>query len=82
MFLRPRLAADIQAVVAAGQHQIENDQIIGAAQRQIEAVVAIVRHIDDMALFGEDTRHQPRQSLFVFHDKNMHSHRLRRDTIV
>src|SRR5581483_6371051 len=67
-----QLAADLQPI-HAGQHEVEHDQIIGVAGRQVVAGDAIVGYVHGVPLLAEHTTQDVRQALFVFHHQDVHS---------
>ncbi len=66
-------AQDLPAVTA-GQHDVEDQQVVVAAQGQLLALVAIVAQVDGEACLGEPLAQVLADARFVFDDQQFHVH--------
>ncbi|MDT4855885.1 hypothetical protein FQZ97_902570 [compost metagenome] len=58
--------------VHAGQHHVEQHQVVAAAGGQAAAFDAVARHVHDVAVFTEALVQVLRQFGFIFDDKDTH----------
>jgi hypothetical protein len=61
-----------------GQHQIENDQVVGVGIRQIQSAVSISGRIYGEAVGGQAARDETRDLGFILYQENPHGQPFRK----
>ena len=69
--LGPHLTADVDAV-HLGKHYVEDDHVMGAVERHLEALLAVERGVDGVAFFLQHAADHLRQAAFVFNEQYVH----------
>src|SRR5690606_32319173 len=65
------LGEDLQAV-GARQHAVEDDAVVGAGQCHLQTLIAVVQHVDLVALTRQHPADQAGQFDFVFYQQQPH----------
>ncbi|CAO0831295.1 hypothetical protein SMICM17S_02541 [Streptomyces microflavus] len=66
--------------VHAGQHDVEDHQVVAALARPVQPLEAVVHDIHGEALGGESPGEGHRETLLVLHDQQAHAHSLANST--
>ena len=69
---RAQLAAELEAVARARQHQVEDDEVRRRGHDLFEPRVGIARHVDRIALLGQPLLQELGDPLLVLDDDDLH----------